>query len=358
MSNQAVPDRLMFGESNIKEPDVRYHTVLEEPFSLYGFYQPRKEGGFKRLPDEIGRNVNSGVAQLYTNTAGGRVRFSTDSGYVIIRAKMPTVSKFAHMPLTGSSGFDLYEDDPAGYRPSFCGTFHPDVKMTDGYVSILRFKTRETRYLTINFPLYNDVSSLEIGLQEDATLGEGLSYRNARPVVFAGSSITQGGCASRPGNCYQNMIARRLNLDYINLGFSGSFKAEELMVDYMAGLPMSAFVSDYDHNAPTVEHLRDTHCRMYQRIREKNPDLPYVMISKPDFFRHEENAVLRRNVILDTFRFALEQGDKNVYYIDGEGFFKGEWEDSCTVDTTHPNDLGFHFMAESIGNTLAKLRLS
>ena len=357
MSNQAVPDRLMWGEADIKETDVRYYDALEAPFQLYGFYKPHEERGYKRLPDEIGQNVNDGVASLYTNTAGGRVRFSTDSQYVILRAQMPKVTKFAHMPLTGSSGFDLYVDDATGRRSAFHGIFRPAVGMKDGYASILKFKTPGMRYLTVNFPLYNDVTSLEIGLQEDAAVGEGLPYRNTLPVVFYGSSITQGGCASRPGNCYENMISRRYDLDYINLGFSGSGKAEDLIVDYMAGLKMSAFVADYDHNAPTVEYLRQTHCKMYQRIRERNPDLPYIMISKPDFFNHEENAILRRNVILDTYRFALEQGDQNVYYIDGEGFFKGEWEDCCTVDTTHPNDLGFHFMAESIGNTLGKLIL-
>ena len=357
MSNAAVPDRLMWGESNIKENDVKYYNVKEDPFTVYGLYNYRNETQFKRLPDEIGKNVNTGVASLYTNTAGGRVRFSTDSDYVIIRAAMPKITKFDHMPLAGSAGFDLFEDDPVSHHSAYRGTFRGSVKMTDGYVSILKFESRKMRYLTVNFPLYSDVSSLEIGLRETASVGEGLKYRNTLPVIFYGSSITQGGCASRPGNCYQNMISRRLDLDYINLGFSGSGKAEDLIVNYMADLPMSVFVSDYDHNAPDRNYLAATHCKMYRAIRAKNPDVPYVMISKPDFLNHEESAIARRNVIMDTYRFALSEGDKNVYFIDGESFFKGEWEDCCTVDGCHPNDLGFRFMAESIGNTLAKLSI-
>ena len=360
MSNEKlVPDRLMYGESNIKESDVKYYDVMEQPFELYGFYEPRKLGGYQRLPDEIGKNVNDGVARLYTNTAGGRARFSTDSQYVVVRAEFPSVYRAGHFALCASSGFDLYVDDPNGGRSRYYGLFRGEAKMTDGFAAILRFPDRRLRHLTLNFPLYNDVSRVWVGLQEDAVVGGGAKYRNVLPVVFYGSSITQGACASRPGNCYENMISRRLNIDYLNLGFSGNGKAEDLIVDYMADLPMSVFVSDYDHNAPNVEYLRATHCKMYQRIREKNPDLPYVMITRPDFVKDFEKGYLasidRRDVIIDTFRYAREQGDRNVYFIDGESFFAGEWEDSCTVDGTHPNDLGFSKMAAVIGEILDRI---
>ncbi len=361
MSNevQQHPDRLMLpGETDIKDADLRYYDVLENTaFDLYGLYNPREEGGFKRLPDELGKAVSRGVARLYTNTAGGRIRFCTDSAYVALRLTLPSIERMDHMTLIGTSGADLYEDHPETERSYHIGTFRPPLSMTEGYASICRFGMRKRRYFTINLPLYNDVTRVEIGLQEDAFIEGGMKYKNTLPVVFYGSSITQGACASRPGLCYENMLARRLNMDYINLGFSGCGRAEDNIVAYMAELPMSAFVSDYDHNAPTVEYLKDTHCKMYQKIRQKNPDTPYIMLSRPDFIKRFDDSVARRDVIFDTYRFAREQGDKNVYYIDGESFFKGEWEDSCTMEGTHPNDLGFHFMAEVIGNTLGKLIL-
>lgn len=359
MSEYQIPDSLMAGVSKLNAPDVHYYDPLEEArFDLYGFYEPRSLGRYQRLPDGIGENVNHGVKSLYRNTAGGRARFSTDSDYVVLLVELDHAMRADHMPLTGSAGFDLYVDDPDSGRSVFHGVFRcMDARKENAYAAMVTFPDGRPRYLTLNFPLYSDVTSLRIGLREGSTLGGGLRYRNTLPVVFAGSSITQGGCAGRPGNCYQNMIARALNIDYLNLGFSGSFRAEDVLVDYMATLPMSVFVSDYDHNAPTAEHLKNTHCRMYKRIREKNPDLPYVMISRPDFIRKPEDSVLRRNIILDTYRYALESGDKNVYFIDGESFFKGEWEDCCTVDGVHPNDLGFRFMAEGIGSTLGKLKI-
>ncbi|MBR2354172.1 MAG: hypothetical protein IKA76_06715 [Clostridia bacterium] len=350
-----VPDKLMCDDQTVLPEDVRYYDVKEDPFRVYGLYNYKNESVFKRLPDEIGLNTNDGVAQLYLHTAGGRVRFSTDSDYVIIRAYMPKIGRHNHMPLTGGAGFDLYEDNPAIGDSVYIGTFRPPYDMTDGYVSLFNFREgKKLRHLTINFPTYSQVAKLEIGVQKGACVGEGMAYRNKKPFVFYGSSITQGGCASRPGNNYISLVCRRLNLDYINLGFSGSGKAEDLIVDYMANMEMSAFISDYDHNAPNVEHLQATHCKMYKKIREKNPTIPYVMMSRPDFGGHGRVAdgCARRNVIIDTFRYAREQGDQKVYYIDGESYFHGQWEDACTVDRTHPNDMGFMFMADKVFATL------
>jgi len=227
--------------------------------------------------------------------------------------------------------------------------------MEDGYESIIYFNDNTERDLTINFPLYSNVSDLYIGLQETAILKNGGNYKYKNPVLYYGSSITQGGCASRPGNSYQAIISRMLDCDYINFGFSGNAKGEEKIVDYMSGLNMSVFVCDYDHNAPSVEHLINTHEGIYKRFREKNPELPIIIISKPDFNPYEFGDIQRRNVIYSTYINAIYNGDKNVYYIDGESLFKDEGRDSCTVDGCHPNDLGFMRMAETIGHIIKKV---
>lgn len=162
---------------------------------------------------------------------------------------------------------------------------------------------------------------------------------------------------SHPGNSYQNIISRRLNIDYINLGFSGSAMGEPAMAEYMATIPMSVFVSDYDHNTPTYEHLTKTHFALYETIRKKNPDLPYVMVTRPDYWNHMdiEERLKRRHHIIDNYNKALALGDKNVYFIDGKEFFAGKYADMCTVDGTHPNDLGFALMAYRIGAVLEKI---
>jgi hypothetical protein len=354
MSSIDQIDKNFAVETSLKETDIRFYDVRRDPFEVYGLYNYRTEPQFKRLPDEIGLNVNEGVSKLYLNTAGGRVRFSTDSQYVAIHAKMSSIGRMPHFAFSGSAGFDLFIDEPQSGISRFHRPFMPDLKMTDGYESIIRFKTRELRHFTIHFPTYSNVHALFIGLQQDATLGGGMKYRDLPPVVYYGSSITQGGCTSRPGNIYQNVVSRRLRLDYLDLGFSGSGRAEDLIVDYMAGLPMSAFVSDYDHNAPNAEYLAKTHCKMYQRIREAKPDIPYIMMSRVDFDCGYDENVERRDVIIDTYRYARAQGDRNVYLIDGEGVFRGKYVDMCTVDGVHPNDLGFALMADAVEATLVR----
>ncbi len=357
-------DRNMVVETSLGEPDIQFYDVRQAPFELYGLYRPQTEDVFKRLPDDVAAATSAGVRRLALHTAGGRVRFATDSDYIAIKCVMPYVTKYSHFPLTGTSAFDLYEDTEGGCR--YRGCFIPPVTSTDGYESLLRIgswdglRKTETdgsprmRYFTINFPSYNAVTSLYIGLRSDAHLEGGRHYINDRPVVYYGSSITQGGCASHAGNCYQNIIARRTGLDYINLGFSGNGRAEDSIVDYMAGLDMLAFVSDYDHNAPNVDHLRATHQRMYERIRAAHPDIPYIMLSRPDFDAKYDDSVARRSVVIDTYRHARSLGDRHVYYIDGQGIFRGPDEELCTVEGTHPTDVGFMKMADTIERILVR----
>lgn len=331
-----------------------WHNIKCEPFEIYGLYDPRSEGDFCRMPEEVAARVNAGVHRNARHTAGGRVRFCTDSGRLALRVRMPYVTKYAHMALTGSSSFDVYEDTDLGSE--FVGVFKPSSAITDGFELTMTLPSRRRRALTLNFPLYSPVSEVMVGLDADAVLEGGRKYCGTRlPVVFYGSSITQGACASRPGLAYQALISRRLDIDFINLGFSGNARAEDTMVDYMASLEMSAFVSDYDHNAPTVEHLRATHYRMYQKIRAAHPNIPYIMLSRPDFATHAEaDSEQRRRVVEDSFRAAREAGDRLVWYIDGEGIYRGAELDACTVDAAHPTDLGFMKMADAIGRILRR----
>jgi hypothetical protein len=151
------------------------------------------------------------------------------------------------------------------------------------------------------------------------------------------------------------MICRRNEIDFVNLGFSGSAKGEQSMAKYIASLDMTAFVCDYDHNAPTAEHLAATHYDFYKTIREAHPKLPIIFVSKPDFDNGYDESVKRRRVIEDTFYRAREEGDGNVFYIDGQGLYRGYFKEECSTDGSHPNDIGMMKMAESIGQLLERV---
>lgn len=219
-------------------------------------------------------------------------------------------------------------------------------------MSAITFETSKLRDIIINFPLYNGVRELEIGLEKDATLKAGNKYKIKKPVVFYGSSITQGGCASRPGNSYQSVLSRRLDFNYINLGFSGNAKTEDEIADYIANLEMSAFVYDYDHNAPTVEHLKNTHYKMYKKIRAENNNIPIILASAPAPCWSQAETHQRIDIIKNTFDRAREYGDNNIYFINGMEIFKKYDSNMMTVDGCHPTDFGFYCMAESFEEIL------
>lgn len=118
---------------------------------------------------------------------------------------------------------------------------------------------------------------------------------------------------------------------------------------------MSLFVYDYDHNAPTLEHLENTHQRMFKIIRQKNPDLPIIMMPRPKC-NANPGEDSRTDVIFKTYNNAKEAGDKNVYFISGKELC-GLCLEEGTVDLCHPTDAGFLSMAKAVCDCIEKNKL-
>ena len=335
---------------------VEWYGIPCDMFDIYGIL-PENDGILtRRLPLEIAENVSVGVAGQSGYGAGGRILFSTDSPFVALKVEyaegaVPTVCNHCF-----SYGFDLYKFGK-DKKDVFVGTYRPvagfDFRAAE-YNLLTRNDGKMTCY-TLNMPHFCEVKKIYIGLEKGSKLSKRKKYRNDKPVVFYGSSITHGAAAGRPGNTYENFISQKYNLDYINLGFAGNAKGEVSMAEYISGLEMCVFVCDYDYNAPNAQHLKETHYRFYEIIRKAHPDIPYIMISKPDYFRNPTANNERRSVIIDSYKKAKASGDKNVYFIDGETLFEGDFYESCTSDGTHPNDLGFCRMANKIGEVIAQV---
>lgn len=343
-------DKNMIVNETIGDFEVVWRDVREEPFSIHGLYEPKTEPFFYRVPFDVAEATSAGVKALSRESAGGRVRFSTNSPYIAIRAKFRVVGRSPHLTLISSSGFDLYIDGDFGSR--FVKEFRMPYDMYDTYEQIIELEDSIMRSYTINFPVHAVVEKLEVGLKPNSILDTPRPYRDIKPIVFYGSSIVHGTAATRPGCIYPAMISRELNMDYYNVGFSGMAKGEPAIVNWIATLPMSVFVCDYDYNAPTVEHLEATHYPMYEAIREKNPDVPYIMITRPDYWcriTEQEHILKRRDVIMSSYLKARANGDKNVYFIDGMSFGVAPHQYELSVDSVHPNDAGFARMANSIG---------
>jgi hypothetical protein len=340
----------------LDEPDVEWFDVTEKPFSLHGIYYNKEEERFRRMPHEVASTVNFGVKYFANCTTGGRLRFRTDSPYIAIKCVIPTEYCMPHMPLVGSHGFSLYTNGKfqAIYFIAVKEIYDSKLDSPLAFQLNKKYNRNDLRDIELYFPLYNGVKSLYIGLKKGSQLLEHKKYKHQKPMVFYGSSITQGGCASRTGNDYISHLGRMLDSDFINLGFSGNAKGEPTMANYLASLDASVFVLDYDHNAPTYEHLEKTHYPLYKTIRDKNPETPIVMISSPGP-EYVDQGYERRDLIKNTYERAINEGDKNVYFIDGYSLFGDDDREVCTVDLAHPNDIGFLRMAKTIYPVLDKI---
>ena len=346
-------DKNMVVNKTIGDAEVVWHDVRQEPFALHGFYEPLTEPFFRRVPADVAAATSEGVNLLSRKSAGGRVRFSTDSPYIAIRAKYLVVGRSPHLTLISTSGFDLYMDGAFGSR--FVKEFRNPYDMVDSYEQIIYLEAEKLRSYTINFPVHAVVESLEIGLKPGSQIAAPRPYREYDPIVIYGSSIVHGTAATRPGFIYPAILSRELNMDFRNIGFSGKAKGEPAIAEWMATLPMSVFVCDYDHNAPTVEHLEATHYPLYETIRAKQPDVPYIMITRPDYWtaiRGFEDNLRRRDVIMQSYLRARAAGDQNVYFIDGLSFNSAPHQYELSVDGCHPNDAGFVRMADTIGTVI------
>lgn len=342
-------------ESEIKREGLRFLNAAEKPFTVHGLI--RMSDRWVRMPLDIAEKVSPAVYNLSKRTAGGRVRFRTNSPYVAIKSVQPPAGVMPHMPLTGHAGFDLYGDGEG--KTAYCRTFVPPAttQTGNGYESVLDLTPWQRgdggmHTFTVNFPLYHEVYELYIGLKEGSVIEAAPDYTIKTPFVYYGSSITQGGCASRPGTCYQAWLSRWFDADYINLGFSGSAKGEDEIADYVASLPMSAFIYDYDFNSPTYETLLETHEKMLRKVREAHPDIPIICASRPRFPLGEDEEA-RRDLIRANVEKLCAEGDKLISFVSGEELMAIGGIDG-TVDYCHPNDLGFYSMALRFAEELEK----
>ena len=364
-----------FKAINISSSEVEFFDAKTIDGALYGIYYCNTEKLYRRMPKEVADEVSEGVAHLAYHTASGRLKIKTNSRFIVIRAELEPYDIMNNMPISSQWGFSIKEN----------GIYHGAIMPTSNEIIAQRDCTLTTfqgmRYLgegehdlTIYFPLYNNVKEVFIGVEKGAYVEKGSEYKYQTPVVFYGSSITQGGCVTASCNAHVNIVSEMLNTDVLNLGFSGNAKGEKIMADYLASLNPSVYVIEYDHNAPTVEHLQETHYNLYETIRAKNPTTPIILVTRPDVdrdyilvngiirepivkFNYDANTNINRriNVVKNTYNKGIANGDKNLYFIHGETLIPCELRQYATIDTCHPNELGAYYMAKKTCEILKPL---
>lgn len=352
-----------FRIDDFQDSGLRYYNVLEEPFSIHGLYEPRALGKFTRMPDAYRENpaICEGTRELIYCTAGGRIRFATDSPCIAVLVELEGIVNLSHMAATGHSGVDIMickrgSKDYAFKRVCMPTGFTEDAHRF--YKSLLTFEDfdgYDAHEVMLHLPLYNGVRSVYVGIREGSNLFPPVTYGIQKPVYFYGASITQGGCASRPANNYPNFLSRWLDCDFVNLGFSGSAAGEPEMAEYLATRGASAIVLDLDMRKREPEVFQATFEPFYRKLRSIDPEVPIIAMSFPKYpkihhpvtSRYRDHVISNR-IILETCLKAWAEGDEKLWYLDGETAFGEKDQEDCTVDYSHPNDLGFYRMAQAL----------
>lgn len=309
---------------------------IPENMKLYGVTTD-----FYRMPEDIAKTVSDNVHRMCNQPAGGRLRFRTDSEKIGIKAYL--------LDSCMNSGIDVLSDG------IYCGkvrswTDEDNDKYYEGELSLLPSDGTgigKMRDVTVFLPRVVHVDKIVISLDDNAEVLPCTPYKIEKPIVWYGSSITHGGSSNSPSKCYVALVSEMLGANHINLGFGGSAKAEKEMAEYIATLDMTAFIMDYEHNSSNAEELRRTHKPFFDIIRKAQPDLPIMIISRPDVDGDYVNCCKTRRIIMDTFHNALDNGDTKVDFIDGFYLWGNYDRQTCTDDGCHPNEKGFARMADT-----------
>jgi hypothetical protein len=273
------------------------------------------------------------------------VRFETDSPSIHVHYQLMDGNlAMPHMPATGVSGVDLYARDADGVW-RWVQVARPASQ--EVMAELINGLAPGEREYALYLPLYNGVESLSVGVEKGARF-EGLAPRD-KPIVFYGTSITHGACASRPGMVHTGILGRKLDRPVVNLGFSGNGRMDEAVGNYMVQIDAAAYVIDCLPNMQPADVAAKC-VPLVEQLRAAKPNTPIVLVEDRRFtndwitpakhqFHTENHAALRA-----AYETLLAHGVEHLYYIPGDHLYGDDSEGA--TDASHASDLGFMRQAE------------
>ncbi len=331
---------------------MQIFKLTDKPIKVFGVPFFDKTNKLERLPSHLRESLtDSRMSFLGRRCPGARVCFRTNSKTITLKMVFETLKFDIALALYCCQSAEVFFGDRKNSR--FAGLLVPSDYDTMVVEKTFTKKDDEEE-VTIWLPRNEILADFTIAIEDGTTIEAPTQYENPLPILYYGSSITEGGNCCRITNAYSAIISRHLDVDFYNMGFSGCALGEPALANFIADIPMSVFVMDYDYNAPTPEHLEKTHKPFFDIIREKNPKLPIVLISRLNVGILEGSEKFRE-VVKATYESAKATGDKNVYYLDGASLIAGEDRVFYLNDNIHPNDMGFYKIAEGLEPLIKRL---
>jgi lysophospholipase L1-like esterase len=320
--------------------DISYYG--KDFFRLEGTLIPDslKENPYDRLPLSYKAIVREPVWDLSKSSAGMSIRFLSNSKSINVKWTILNNLKMSHMAETGIKGVDLYFKNKGNWQ--YLNTGRPDG--IENEATLKNNMSEDMREYKIFLPLYDGVVNIEVGIDSNSVIKKPLKNKN-KPIIFYGTSITQGGCASRPGMVHTNIISRKLDLDCINFGFSGNGRMEQPIAKLISESKPLFYVIECMPNMINQENVANNTIPLVDTIRENNPEAPIVFVenfipTSPILDKKRANDIKGMNLALKTeYQKMISDGYHNIFYIKTENAIGNDNEG--TVDGVHFTDLGF-----------------
>lgn len=348
----------VFGQENTKAKleidSIKY--FVGQDFVIIGRFHNEKN--YNRFPQKYKNTVRPEVWELSQNSAGIAIRFRTNATDIKIKWTTLFDAYLPHMAPTGVKGLDLYANVNGTWQ--FVQTARPKSK-TSEYVMIENGEPVYREYL-LNLPLYDGVDSLFIGVNESAEISKPKErfMLDKKPVVYYGSSIAQGGCASRPGMAYTNILSRKLDRAFMNFGFSGEGTFDTSVGEAMLEVDAALYVIDCNPNTE-VELIYNKAVALVQQLKKAKPNVPVLLVEnynytnalfKPKNSKKSGNSSPRemcgeKQLELEkAYLTLMKSGVANLYFQKGV-YLIGD-DNEATVDGVHLTDLGMQRFANAI----------
>ena len=332
----------------IDEENVEWIDIFEHPEYVRGTCRISSDKlDFTKFSMEARSEINqydelaiTEMQNLYRNTSGCRIMLTSNSTKLIIKAQMKRKWSYRKMNMWNSSGFDIYEIINGEY-------VHKTVFAPYEGKTIFAEQTAPKKgEVCIYLPTYNCIDALFLGIDKGAKIEPYYGNEKRTPIIFYGNSVTQGAAASRSGNCFPNIVQRKLKREIINLSCSSCCRGLESMADEIGRLNCHSIVIDNTRNAYNVNAFEKTHERFYKQIRKYHPEKKIILMTScnfndwVDYFRYDE-------IVKRTYVNALERGE-NVGLLDVMGLFDQEEYSYIAVDGSHVNDIGMYRIANAL----------
>ncbi|WEK18018.1 MAG: SGNH/GDSL hydrolase family protein [Candidatus Pedobacter colombiensis] len=314
---------------------------------------------YDRLPAKAASSVRKEVWNLSKNSAGLNLRFKSDAPEITIKYAVSGYMRMDHMPATGVSGVDLYAQDAKGKWLWAGGKYTFGDTVVYKYTN-LNTTDKVARDYTLYLPLYNTVKWMEISVPEQSVFTP-LPVSTEKPIVVYGTSIAQGGCASRAGLAWTSILSRRLNRPLVNLAFSGNGRLEKEVFELLPEIDASLYILDCLPNltgAGSEEIIKRVEATV-AHLQSKKPGVPILLTEHDGYTDEGLNATRKQayelaNVALQTaFTKLKAKGVKNIYYLSKAAINQ---DIESMVDGTHPNDIGMMHYADAYEKVIRKIK--